>query len=37
MPDFYVAAHAVVGRMQLLTRDATRYRSYFPGLKLVAP
>ncbi len=36
-PDFYVGAHAVVGRMQLLTRDATRYRSYFPGLELVAP
>lgn len=37
MPDFYVGAHAVVGRMPLLTRDAARYRSYFPGLKLVAP
>jgi len=37
MPDFYVGAHAVVGRMELLTRDAARYRSYFPGLKVVAP
>ncbi len=37
MPDFYVGAHAVVGRMQLLTRDAARYRSYFPSLTLIAP
>lgn len=37
MPDFYVGAHAVVGRMDLLTRDATRYRTYFPALKIIAP
>jgi predicted nucleic acid-binding protein len=37
MPDFYVGAHAVIGRMDLLTRDAARYRSYFPALKIIAP
>jgi predicted nucleic acid-binding protein len=37
MPNFYVGAHAVVGRMVLLTRDEARYRTYFPGLKIVAP
>jgi predicted nucleic acid-binding protein len=37
MPDFYVGAHAVVGRMALLTRDEARYRTYFPGLKIIAP
>lgn len=37
MPDFYVGAHALIGRMQLLTRDAARYRTYFPALKIIAP
>ena len=37
MPDFYVGAHAVVGSMQLLTRDAARYRTYFPNLAIIAP
>jgi predicted nucleic acid-binding protein len=37
MPDFYVGAHAVVGQMDLLTRDAARYRTYFPGLMIIAP
>lgn len=37
MPDFYVGAHAVVGRMNLLTRDAARYRTYFPALTIIAP
>lgn len=37
MPDFYVGAHAVIARMTLLTRDGARYRTYFPGLTLIAP
>jgi predicted nucleic acid-binding protein len=37
MPDFYVGAHALIAGMELLTRDAKRYRSYFPALKVIAP
>jgi predicted nucleic acid-binding protein len=37
LPDFYIGAHAAVGGLALLTRDAARYRSCFPKLEILAP
>jgi len=37
LPDFFIGAHAVVSDSALITRDAARYRAYFPGITLIAP
>jgi hypothetical protein len=37
LPDFFIGAHAVVEGISLLTRDARRYRSYFPTIELITP
>jgi predicted nucleic acid-binding protein len=37
LPDFYIGAHAAVSGLELLTRDARRYSSYFPKLRLISP
>jgi len=37
LPDFYIGAHAAIEGMALLTRDAKRYRTYYPKLDLICP
>jgi predicted nucleic acid-binding protein len=37
MPDFLIGAHAAARSHRLLTRDAARYRSYFPALDIISP
>lgn len=37
LPDFLIGAHASISGHRLLTRDASRYRGYFPDLDIISP
>lgn len=37
LPDFFIGAHATVEGWPLLTRDASRFTTYFPTLEVLAP
>ncbi len=37
LSDFLIGAHALVRGYTLITRDARRYRTYFPALRVIAP
>jgi len=37
LPDFYTGAQAAILGLDLITRDVSRYRTYFPTVKLISP
>ncbi len=37
LPDFFIGAHVSVEKFNLITRDANKYKTYFPQVKLIHP
>ncbi len=37
LPDFFIGAHAAIADLRILTRDPSRYRTYFPTVDVIAP
>ncbi len=37
LPDFYIGAQAAIFDLDLITRDVSRYRTYFPSVRLISP
>lgn len=37
LADFFIGAHAAVEGWPIMTRDACKYRQYFPSVELVTP
>jgi len=37
LPDFFIGAQAAVSSAAVLTRDARRFRTYFPTVELISP
>jgi len=37
LPDFFIGAHALITGLPLITRDAKRFKDYFPTLNLITP
>ncbi len=37
LPDFFIGAHASVSKLDLITRDLSKYKTYYPQVKLIHP
>ena len=37
LPDFYIGAQAAILELDIITRDESRYRTYFPTVNLISP
>jgi len=37
LQDFFIGAHAAILKIPLLTRDISRYKTYFPTIELILP
>jgi len=37
LPDFFIGAHASVSKLDLITRDLSKYKTYFPRVNLIHP
>ncbi|HEB93549.1 MAG TPA: PIN domain-containing protein [Gammaproteobacteria bacterium] len=37
LPDFFIGAHASISKFDLITRDTSKYKTYFPQVKLIHP
>ena len=37
LPDFFIGAHASISKFNLITRDPSKYKTYFPQVKLIHP
>lgn len=37
LPDFFIGAHAEASGIPILTRDPSRYKTYFPSVPLICP
>ncbi len=37
LPDFFIGAHVSTSGLALITRDLSKYKTYFPKIKLIYP
>ena len=37
LPDFFIGAHVTVSKFDLITRDSSKYKTYFPQVRLIHP